>query len=274
MEATELRVSLPSGGRRARWVADELDGVEATVTTELARDVLHTMRRHVPTGVVWTARVAADPALFPWLSTGVVRRAPRPAPRAPWSPLALVYGLGLAAVLLIGGRALRLLEGPARVALPRALRPLPALLAVGAAVAHAGAVAGARGVSAGTALLLGAVALSLPARALPGTARRRSGAVALAQVAGLAAAAVGFGCSVRASSGLGVVASLDLAALLVASMAVSMLRAAAAAPRPRVNAAPTATRSLGLDEVLFSDAGSAGAGGRSAARSRCASPRP
>ncbi len=275
MEATELRVSLPSASRRARWVADDVDGVDTTVSTELSRDVLRAMRRHVPTGVAWTARVAADPALFPWLSAGVPRRNARPPAPAPWSPLALVYGLGLAAVLLIGGRALRHLEGPAGVALPRALRPLPALLALGAAAAHAGAVAGVRGcVSPGTALLLAAVALSLPARApRAASSRRRSLPVQALQVAALLASAAGLVAAVRLSSAPMTVLALDLAVLLLASMAVSVLRTGAGASAPRVNVRPSATRSLGLDDVLFSDA-AAGADGRSGARCRPASPRP
>jgi hypothetical protein len=273
MEATELRVSMPSANRRARWIADDLDGVDATVTTELSRDVLRTMRRHVPTGVVWSARVAADPSLFPWLSTGVARRSARPAPRAPWSPLALVYGLGLAAVLLIGGRALRHLEGPARVTLPRPLRPLPALLALGAAASHALAVAGAHGgVSPGTALLLGAVALSLPAHGRGAPTRRRAALVGVLQAGALLAAAGIFVWGLRAASAPGVVLALDLAVLVIASMAVSRLRPAAIL-QPKVNVRPSATRSLGLDEVLFSDA-AATADGTSAARYPAASPRP
>jgi len=273
MEATELRVSMPSASRRARWIADDLDGVHATVTTELSRDVLRTLRRHVPTGVAWSARVAADPALFPWLSTGVPMRSPRPVERAPWSPLALVYGLGLAAVLLIGGRALRQLEGPARVALPRALAALPALLALGAAASHGLALAGVHGgVSPGTALLLGAVALSLPARTRRASSRRRSSLVRVAQLGALLACAGGFVWGLREASTLAVVAALDLAVLVLASVAVSRLRPADVL-QPKVNVRPSATRSLGLDDVLFSDA-AATAGETSAARCRPASPRP
>lgn len=272
MEATELRVSLPSANRRARWVADDLDGVDATVTTELSRDVLRALRRHVPTGVAWTARVAVDPALFPWLSTGVPRRSVVPAAPAPWSPLALLYGLGLAAVLLIAGRALRHLEGPARVLLPRALRPLPALLALGAAAAHAFAIAGVHHlVSPGTALLLAAVALSLPTRRTAG--RPGSVMVRVVQLGALLASAGVFLAGVRASSTPTVVLALDLAVLAIASTALSLLRSPAPGLRHRVNVRPSATRSLGLDDVLFSDA-AATAGGTSAARCPPASPRP
>ena len=274
MEATEMRVSLPSANRRARWIADDLDGVDARVTTELSRDVLRTMRRHVPTGLLWTARVAVDPALFPWLSSGTTHRATRPAPRTPWSPLALVYGLGLAAVLLIAGRTLRVLEGPARVALPRALRPLPWLLAVGAAAVHGLAVAGVRGtVSPGTLLLLGAIALCLPARARGSVARRRSLLVRVGQVGALVASAVGFVAGVRASSAPAIVLSLDLAVLLIASVAVSLLRTTAVILPIKVSLRPSATRSLGLDDLLFSDA-AATAGGTSAVRCPPSSPQP
>jgi hypothetical protein len=274
MEASEIRVSLPSGSRRARWVAEQPDGVDATVSTELARDVLRAMRRHVPSGVAWTVRVAADPALFPWLSAGVPRRASRPAPRAPRSPLALIYGLGLAAVLLIGSQALRRLEGPARVTLPRALRPLPVALALAAAAAHALAIAGLPGcVSPGTALLLGAVALSLPAPARGAAARRRSLAARAAQVGALLLSGAGFVASARAAWTTGVVLSLDAATLLVASLAVSLLRASRGARRPRVTVRPTATRSFGVGEALFSD-GTAVADETSGSRCRPASPPP
>jgi hypothetical protein len=200
-------------------------------------------------------------------------RSARPVEPAPWSPLALVYGLGLAAVLLIGGRALRQLEGPARVALPRALRPLPALLALGAAAAHGLALAGVRGcVSPGTALLLGAVALSLPAQTRRASSRRRSSMVRVAQVGVLLACAGGFVWGLREASTLAVVVALDLAVLVLASVAVSRLRPADVL-QPKVNVRPSATSSLGLDDVLFSDA-AATAGGTSAARCRPASPRP
>lgn len=272
MEATELRLSLPSAERRARWVADDVDGVDATVNTELSRDVLRTMRRHVPAGLAWTARVAVDPAVFPWLSAGVPRPTPRPAPRAPWSPLSLVYGVGLAAVLLIGGRALRKLEGPARLGLPKVLRPLPALLAVGAATAHSFALTGARGcVSLGTAALLAAVALSLPRRAT--TPRSRSAWVTWGRRVLLVGCAVGFVAAVRAGSTPAFVGALDLASLVVASMAVSLARTPAPAARPVARAAVVAaTRSLGLDDMLLS-ASAATAGGTSSAHRRPSSPR-
>lgn len=274
MEATELRVSLPSADRRARWVLDETDGVDATVQTELSRDVLRTRRRHVPTGLAWTARVAVDPAVFPWLSAGVPRPTVRPPARAPWSPLALLYGVGLAAVLLIAGAALRRLEGPARVALPRALRPLPGLLALGAATAHAFALAGTpHCVSPGTAALLGAVALSLPRRA--GAGRRTAPGVVWLRRLALVGAGVGFVVAVRARHPLGLVAALDGATLLVASMAVSLLRSPGARVEAAARPTPTipATRSLGLDDLLLS-ASAGAAGGRSSARRRPSSPRP
>ncbi len=273
MEATELRVSLPSAERRARWIADDVDGVDATVNTELSRDVLRTMRRHVPTGVTWTARVAVDPAVFPWLSAGVPRPTARPVRRAPWSPLSLVYGLGLAAVLFIAAQALRRLEGPARLTLPRALRPLPPLLAIGAATAHSFALTGTQGcVSVGTACLLGALVLSLPRRAT-GPRRRASPWITWGRRVVLAALAVGFVLAVRARSTPGLIGALDLATLVVASMAVSLLRTPVAVPRPAMRAPMvSATRSLGLDDLLVS-ASAGAAGGTSSAHRRPSSPR-
>src|SRR5581483_2735096 len=73
LEAAEIRVALPTTARGAQWIADDTPGVEATTTTELSRDVVHALRRHLPAGTRWTARIAADPALFPWLATGTVR---------------------------------------------------------------------------------------------------------------------------------------------------------------------------------------------------------
>lgn len=260
MEATEIRVSLPSANRRARWVAADLEGVDARVTTELSRDVLRTLRRHVPSGLVWTTHVAVDPSLFPWISTGITHRSTRPARRTPWSPIPLVYGLGLTAVLFIAGRTLRSLEGPARIVLPSALLPLPWLLALGAATAHSFAVAGVRGsLSLGTLLLLGAIALCLPSRARGSVTQRRSWAVRVGQVAAIVASAVGFVAGVRASSALAIVLSLDLALILIASVAVSLLRTTAFILPTKVKFQPSAIRSLSLDDVLFSDATADGA---------------
>jgi hypothetical protein len=121
-------------------------------------------------------------------------------------------------------------------------------------------------------MLLGAVALSLPAHGRGTPSPRRAALVGVLQAGALLAATGVFVWALRVSSATGVVLALDLAVLVLASMAVSRLRPAAVL-QPSVNVRPSATRSLGLDEVLFSDA-AATADGTSAARYRAASPRP
>lgn len=101
LEAAELRVALPSSARRARWIADETAGVDATVTSELGRDVIHAMRRHVPAGTRWTARIACDPALFTWLDRpAVARTVARTENQRGWFP-ALVLAAALAVALAL-----------------------------------------------------------------------------------------------------------------------------------------------------------------------------
>jgi hypothetical protein len=67
LEAAELRVATPTSIQRARWVADETPGIETAVSSEVGRDVVRAVRRHLPSGVRWTGRIACDRALFPWL---------------------------------------------------------------------------------------------------------------------------------------------------------------------------------------------------------------
>ncbi|MEI8256891.1 MAG: hypothetical protein WCJ30_14555, partial [Deltaproteobacteria bacterium] len=95
LEAAEIRVALPSSVRRAQWIADDTPGVDTTVTSELGRDVVHAMRRHVPAGSRWTGHIACDPALFAWLDRPTIAptQARRESRRA-WLP-----ALGLAAAL-------------------------------------------------------------------------------------------------------------------------------------------------------------------------------
>lgn len=74
IEGAELRVAIPTSVRRAQWIADETPGVDASTTTELSRDVVHAIRRQLPANERWIARIAVDPAVFPWLSAGVAHR--------------------------------------------------------------------------------------------------------------------------------------------------------------------------------------------------------
>jgi hypothetical protein len=69
LEAAELRVATPSSIQRARWISDDTPGVETHVSSEVGRDVVRAVRRHLPAGSRWEARIACDHALFTWLNT-------------------------------------------------------------------------------------------------------------------------------------------------------------------------------------------------------------
>ncbi len=170
LEAAEIRVALPSSVRRAQWVADETPGVDATVTSELGRDVVHAMRRHVPAGTRWTGHIACDPALFAWLDRPTIAPtlARRESHRA-WQP-AVGLAAGLAAMLALATWALSRAGGQGGATLV-SLGSRTHVLAVCLAALGGAAqsmvrfdVAGA--VTAGTALVLAALALCIP-RARP-----------------------------------------------------------------------------------------------------------
>ncbi len=74
IEGAELRVAIPASMRRAQWIAGDTLGVDASTTTELSRDVVHAIHRQLPANERWVARIAVDPAVFPWLSSGVAHR--------------------------------------------------------------------------------------------------------------------------------------------------------------------------------------------------------
>jgi hypothetical protein len=84
IDAVEVRVALPTSARRAQWIPDDTLGVEADTTTELSRDVVHALRRHLPANERWIARINVDSAVFPWLNATAthrpvtLRRAPPP----------------------------------------------------------------------------------------------------------------------------------------------------------------------------------------------------
>jgi hypothetical protein len=98
LEAAELRVATPTSIQRARWIADETPGVETTVSSEVGRDVVRAVRRHLPAGVRWTGRIACDRALFPWLEAPVAptRAAVQQAQRDRWAQPVAVALLALA----------------------------------------------------------------------------------------------------------------------------------------------------------------------------------
>lgn len=106
LEAAEIRVAIPASVRRAQWLADETPGVETTVTSELGRDVVHAIRRHVPAGARWTGHIACDPALFAWLDrpTAAPLLAPRVDQRT-WIP-SLLMALGLATLFALSALAM------------------------------------------------------------------------------------------------------------------------------------------------------------------------
>ncbi len=101
IEGAELRVAIPASVRRAQWIADETPGVEASTSTELSRDVVHAVRRQLPASERWIARIAVDPAVFPWLSSGVAHRPAVIRKARPAYDLAALVA-GLAALFLVG----------------------------------------------------------------------------------------------------------------------------------------------------------------------------
>ncbi len=109
LEAAEIRVAVPAAMRRAQWIQDDTPGVETTVTSELGRDVVHAIRRHLPPGDRWTARVACDPTIFAWLDgPRATRRVERRIAQRSLAPLIVPMGLAavafaLATLLLASG---------------------------------------------------------------------------------------------------------------------------------------------------------------------------
>jgi hypothetical protein len=102
LEGVELRVALPRSAHQAQWLRDDTPGVEATSASELTRDVVHAVRRHLPAHERWVGRIAVDPNVFPWLTAGQARRpvAVRSASR-PYGEAALAAGLGLVVMALL-----------------------------------------------------------------------------------------------------------------------------------------------------------------------------
>lgn len=174
LEATELRFVIPSSVRRARWASEETPGVEAETQSELGRDLVHATRRHLAPGARWTGRVAADPALFPWLD------GPRVVALSHHNGPALDRRPVLAASLLAALLALLVVRAFGRGVEPQgALVPwlhrrrfvAPALGALGAALQPLAAWHVSGVLTVGLLLLAAALALQLPRSAALGEAR-------------------------------------------------------------------------------------------------------
>jgi hypothetical protein len=166
LEATELRVTVPASARRAQWISDETPGVEAQTTTELSRDVVHALRRHLPPHTRWTARVAVDPQAFPWLVSRAAQgpRAQRLEERSQRG--VQLASVALASLLVLLGVAVSRRAGPSALPLSRGGRWIPvALLALGGALQPLAALGISGALPAGTLLVLLAIALRHPARA-------------------------------------------------------------------------------------------------------------
>lgn len=131
LEAAELRIATPTSIQRARWLPDETPGIESTVTSEVGRDVVRAVRRHLPAGTRWDARIACDHSLFSWLNTEhAVRQAvvQRPSHQR-WSRPLLWVVAGLAFALTTEGIRRRAKDGTALVPLGKTLGFLPVVLA-------------------------------------------------------------------------------------------------------------------------------------------------
>lgn len=130
LEAAELRVATPASIQRARWVADDTPGIETAVTSEVGRDVVRAVRRHLPAGVRWTGRIACDRALFSWLEAPV---APAPAElraaeRQRWTHPTMVT-ITAVAFASLAKKVLGLAPSrPRMLPLPKRLRFTPVLL--------------------------------------------------------------------------------------------------------------------------------------------------
>lgn len=162
IEAAELRVSLPSGARRAYWVTDQTPGVETFVGAGIDQDVLRAVRRHVPTGLSWRARIVADPRVFPWLSarattTTVQGLRPRSLPVG----RALAFAFGVISLGVLGAVLLARLRSTPRPG--RWVTPTSTAALVVGALAQSSVLLGVDNILfAGTVLLLFAAVVRTP----------------------------------------------------------------------------------------------------------------
>lgn len=165
LEAAELRVTVPASARRAQWIGDDTPGVEAQTTTELSRDVVHALRRHLPPSTRWSARIAVDPHAFPWLASRVAV-GPRPSHLAPATRRSThLAGLCLASLFLLLGVVVSRRAGPAALPFARAARWIPAVLLVVSGLIQPLSVVGVEGALPASVLLaVLAIALRHPTR--------------------------------------------------------------------------------------------------------------
>lgn len=133
LEAAEMRVATPTSIQRARWVADETPGIESTVSSEVGRDVVRAVRRHLPSGVRWTGRIACDRALFPWLDAPIApaRAEVRAAERDRWVQPSVVALAAIAFGALANGIRKKGAGRPRVLPLPRRLSWVPLALGAG-----------------------------------------------------------------------------------------------------------------------------------------------
>lgn len=171
LEATEIRVALPASVRRAQWLADDTPGVDATVTSEVGRDVVHALRRHLPAHTRWNARIACDPTLFAWLD-GPQRmtETSRQKTRRPHGTTA-AFAAALAAAFGIAAAMISTRFGTRRlIRLPRALAQMPWILATMGGALQSLVFWSVRGaVSVGAAIAATGLFLALPGLRVPTT---------------------------------------------------------------------------------------------------------
>ncbi len=173
LEGVEVRVALPTSARQAQWLRDDTPGVEATSATELSRDVVHAVRRHLPANERWVGRIAVDPSVFPWLTAGRSRRpvALRSAAR-PYGEAALSAGVALAVMALLV-RALRRATPGAGDPSRRAWAAYARRWRLGVALQSLHILGVAHALPLGAALALAAAAALLPAQSTRPEARTR-----------------------------------------------------------------------------------------------------
>jgi hypothetical protein len=178
LEAAELRVATPTSIQRARWVQDDTPGIETAVTSEVGRDVVRAVRRHLPAGARWSARIACDRALFPWLEapSAPARAEAQAAERDRWVQPAAVGALALAFAAFAEKLRRREPRTPRLLPLPARARWLPVALAAAGAAWMSTALDATQGALAGGSLvaLVGLLAAAPSLDPLPPAATGRA----------------------------------------------------------------------------------------------------
>lgn len=168
IEGVTLSVSVPTEQRRAQWVVDESPGLTTSVDRDLSHDIVRATRRQLPVNERWSARVAVDPAVFPWLTTaGTHRVVTARHARAPYQTAGLL-ALGLGAAVALFARYLKRASSPSGGARRGALSA--SLAAAGAIAQSLHVLRAPYALLAGTLLLALAAALRLPSTRVRATA--------------------------------------------------------------------------------------------------------